>query len=276
MRRLLGGWLAALLVVVPACSADQAPERAVPSDTLPAKPELAVASRAITPSTVDGETFTVLVTSDEGIGAAGLDAAVSTLVGRPGVEVVVVAPSASGRSATGTTGERDLVTSMTIGGYPAQVVHGTPVDAIHAALDQRSSPPDLVVVGVRTGQTFGSELERSGGVAAARAAADRGVPALVVNAEVAPQVDLAAATIQLTELFDLGLDALVDGAGSAWNLNVPTCMRGMLRGRVEAPVAGREVGDELVRSDCTAAETLPHRSDADAFRQGFATLAELR
>lgn len=276
MRRLRGGWLAALLAVVSACSADGMPDRAAPADTLPAKPELAVASRAVLPPPDAPDSFTVLVTSDEGVDAAGLDAAVSALLGRPGLEIVVVAPARSGRTLTGSTSVPALEAAATLSGFPAESVDGTPVDAVVAALTQGAAVPDLVVVGLRSGQTLGRDVDRSGGVAAAQAAAALGVPALVVNAEVVPQVDLAAAALQLTDLFDHELELLIDRPATTWNLNVPTCTRGMLRGRVLVGAARVGHDGALVRSDCTAPATTPHRTDVEAFAQGFATLVEVR
>ena len=154
MRRRTRGLLAALGLGLAACSG-QGPDRttadAAPSDD--AAPgvdtSLAVASRNI-PDTPPARaaSFTVLVTSPEGVDAAGLDAAVSTLVGRADTAVHVVAPGADARDlAERSTPAPKPVATQTMTGHPADAVNGSMGQVMAFALAEGPAF-DLVIVGI--------------------------------------------------------------------------------------------------------------------------------
>ena len=272
MRRLHGGWLTALVLLVAGCGSGQSADDAASAPERPsiAVPTLAVAARTPTaPAAV--ETLTVLVTSAGGIDSPGLDAAVTVLASRPATEVVVVAtavPSAGGEETGATAQVRD---AQTRSGYPARVVNASAADAVAIALDDLGVVPDLVVVGIDEGAALGATIRRSPSVGAALAAARRGVPALAVTAGDEHGADLAAGGLLLTTEFDLGLDDLLGRAGVRV-LTIPSCAAGLVRGPVRVEVADAEpVGG----SDCRGPDR-EHLDDVAAHAGGYAALVDLR
>ncbi|NCY16378.1 MAG: hypothetical protein EBX39_06335 [Actinobacteria bacterium] len=127
----------------------------------------------------------ILVTNDDGYDAAGIDALVEGLRGIEGVQVTVVAPATnqSGKGSAVTEGELKATDVKTRSGYRAKAVEGTPADTIVWAIDQKgiSFTPDLVISGINAGANMGPAIELSGTVGAARAAVQRGIPALAVS-----------------------------------------------------------------------------------------------
>jgi 5'-nucleotidase len=152
-------------------------------------------STAASTTTIDTTTkLTVLVTNDDGIGAAGIDAVVSALQKTPNLTVVVVAPATnqSGSSDKATSGGAKGNKATTKSGVEGTAVVGFPADAVNYALDTLALKPDLVVSGANSGVNFGPLVAVSGTVGAARTAARRGVPAIAVSAGVDDPVSAAA------------------------------------------------------------------------------------
>lgn len=197
------------------------------------------------------DVLTVLVLGVDGADAPGLDAAVITLLGRPDVELVVAA-------ADGAT---------TMSGFPVRGLHD--LDAVlTGASDVRT--PDLVLIGITEEPVTGSDGNASPAVAAARLAIQAGIPVLVITAD-GREPDFAAAALQLTELFDLELDRLL-AEPAAWALAIPTCPAGLVRGRIEVPVAREH---RPVHVDCVTVEPEAPRDHLEAHAQGFVTMTEL-
>lgn len=121
----------------------------------------------------------ILLTNDDGIHSAGLQALADTFqtLGR----VVVVAPDRE-RSAIG----RALTLHAPLRAEEIMpdrwAISGTPTDAvnlgIHGLLKQK---PDLVISGINKGGNMGDDLTYSGTVAAAMEATLMGVPAIAVS-----------------------------------------------------------------------------------------------
>lgn len=234
-----------------------------------------------TTTTVAGEAaaepVTVLVTNDDGVAAEGIDALVGTLTGIDGLEVVVVAPAdeQSGQGGNTTDGPVESNETTTAGGYEAVAVDGFPADSVRVAIDELGIEPDLVVSGINAGQNLGPVVDLSGTVGAARAAAQRGVPALAVSQGLgeAPDFDAGAAlaVAWVTDHLD-AVRAGTLGSDVVFNLNVPTCEAGDVRGEVE--VASATEGNPLAPSDCTSTAS-GQTDDVSAFAAGFATLTEV-
>ncbi len=164
MRRLLAGPLLIGLLCAPAaCGGSESNKPAPPSG--PAA------------GTV------ILVTNDDGIAAAGLDALVTRLRTLPGVSVQVVAPAhnQSGTDGRTTPGTLRHEPATTASGVPGTAVDGFPADTVRVALDDLQLHPTLVVSGINKGQNLGPIAAISGTVGAARAAAQRGIPAIAVS-----------------------------------------------------------------------------------------------
>jgi 5'-nucleotidase len=163
----------------------------------------------------------------------------------PDTTVTVVAP-ATNQSGTGgktTTGTQPTVTDAhTASGYPAKAVAGYPADTIVWAIDRHgvAAGPDVVLSGVNFGQNIGSAVDVSGTVGAARAAAQRGIPALAVSAGIAKNPAYALAARQAVAWLTKHRAGLRAAKATVTNLNVPTCASGAPRRLVRVPVAGNE------------------------------------
>jgi len=229
-------------------------------------------------------TLQVLVTNDDGVGAPGIDAAVQALRKLPQTHVTVVAP-ATNESGTGneqTSGNLTVTDATTASGYAAKAVHGFPVDTIVWAIDDQgvSTRPNLVVSGINYGENVGPLANVSGTVGAARAALQRGIPALAVSQGVDDGVgpNFSQGAEQLTTWVQKNRDALLapkSGGGlPEGNLNVPTCVGKKPRGPINAPQATSLTGINLGQVNCSSTATNPP-NDAQAFVEGFAVVSPL-
>jgi 5'-nucleotidase len=219
----------------------------------------------------------ILVTNDDGVDAAGLDALVEELRDLDRVKVTVVAP-ATNQSGTGdqtTAGELTTSETTTAGGYPAIAVQGFPADTVEFALDGGiPKMPHVVVAGVNEGQNLGPVFTVSGTVGAARTSVRRGIPGVAVSAGLGESPDFAAGADAAVDWVKGHRKKLVKGKDptDVVNINVPTCPAGEIRGLVEVPAA--PTGDALAAVDCTSTLEDPP-DDLVAFTNGFATLSEV-
>jgi 5'-nucleotidase len=127
----------------------------------------------------------VLLTNDDGIGAAGLQALRRALSGLDGIEASVIAPD-SNRSATArsiTTREPLWVQEIEFDdGATGYATDGTPVDCVRFAdLGLLGERPDLIVSGINHGSNLGDDITYSGTVAAAFEGIVLGIPAIAVS-----------------------------------------------------------------------------------------------
>lgn len=262
MRRPNGGWLAApLLLLATGCGIGDASATPPPTSLTP--PPALVAERASnaeqSPDVVAApDALRVLVVAVDGAETAGLDAAITTLLGRPGLDVVAVAPGidAAGELAT-------------MSGFPVRALRGGIGDILDGTdgLDDR---PHLVVVGITTADVVGASMLHSSAAGVVAEASAHGVPSLVVGGS-GNDVDYAAAALQLGELFDFDLDrVLSDDVG--WVLAVPSCTRGMVRERLDVD---RSIVTTAGAVDCLATDPLPPSDDVEAHERGFATLSRV-
>ena len=179
-------WAALLSIAFPvaACGDD---DDAAPTTTAA---ESTTTSEATT-TTAPPEPLTVLVTNDDGVAAAGIDALVEALSTDTRLELVVVAPAEnqSGSGDSTTPGGAPASEATTRSGRAAVAVAGEPGDAVVHGLDVvlADDPPDLVISGINEGQNLGPIVDLSGTVGAARIAAREGIPALAVSAGLAPE-----------------------------------------------------------------------------------------
>ena len=127
----------------------------------------------------------VLITNDDGVGAAGLHALRRALAELPSVEVHVIAPD-SNRSATArsiTTRSPLWVDEVTFDdGTTGFATDGTPVDCVRFAdLGLLGERPELIVSGINHGSNLGDDITYSGTVAAALEGIVLGIPAIAVS-----------------------------------------------------------------------------------------------
>jgi 5'-nucleotidase len=128
----------------------------------------------------------VLLTNDDGIEAAGLQALRRSLLGLPGIELAVVAPDGN-RSAMA----RSITTRRPLwvkevpfpDGTVGYATDGTPVDCVRLARLGliEGFKAELVVSGINHGSNLGDDITYSGTVAAALEAIVLGLPGIAVS-----------------------------------------------------------------------------------------------
>lgn len=135
----------------------------------------------------------ILLSNDDGFDATGLLALRDALL-RIG-DVVVCAP-ATNQSATSHKLTLTTVLRLRRIDDATFALDGTPADCIYVALHSKDKLiprwPDLVVSGMNHGPNLGIDVVYSGTVAAAREAANRGIPAVAVSADVLANRQAAA------------------------------------------------------------------------------------
>ena len=226
------------------------------------------------------EALRILVSNDDGIGAKGIDALVMALRMLPNTEVTVVAPkdNQSGTGSKTTEGEVAVAEATTISGYNGTAVSGYPSDAVIYALDKGGMPtrPHVVITGINEGANIGPLVNISGTVGAARAAAQRGIPALASSQGLATEPDYPSGVKYVLEWLAEHRAALLDGTApvTVTSLNIPTCASGSIRGVVEVPTAADAGGRELFTSNCESTTPAP-TDDVDGFSNGYATFSSV-
>jgi 5'-nucleotidase len=132
----------------------------------------------------------VLITNDDGIQAAGLNALRVELRKIPELDVHVIAPD-SNRSATA----RSITTRSPLwveeipfdDGSVGYATDGTPVDCVRfAELGLVGERPELIVSGINHGSNLGDDITYSGTVAAALEGIVLGIPAIALSQQSAP------------------------------------------------------------------------------------------
>ena len=225
----------------------------------------------------------LLVTNDDGVDAPGIDALARRLSRLPGVTVRIVAPAkdSSGTGGRTTDGPLASAPARTASGLEATSVQGFPADTIRVALDDLRLQPAFVVSGANRGQNVGPIAAISGTVGAARAAAQRGVPALAVSSgtpDGGEAYDYDVAADLATGEVEKVLPALRGSGprpdtGTVVNLNVPSCEAGAVRGVQELPPSTTPDLDALKASNCTS--TAPPSDEVQSYLDGFAVLTRL-
>ena len=256
--------IVAAVVAVLALAACSSSSKSSSGQTSSPQTQLATAATTTSP-----RLLRILVTNDDGVTAPGIDALVQALRTVPNAEVTVVAP-ADNNSGTGgkvTNGTLTVTDAKTLSGYPAKAVHGYPADTIVWAVDQHgvAEKPDVVVSGVNFGQNLGPVIDLSGTVGAARAAAQRGIPALAVSAGLAAKPNYAGGANAAVQWVEKERAAFPEG--SVTNINVPTCPSGTLRPVVVVPLAPKS-SPGITAVNCEGSAPKP-ANDVDGFAHGY-------
>ena len=234
-----------------------------------------------TTTTVAAKSLQILVTNDDGYDAEGIDAIVEALRATPNATVTVVAPATnqSGKGGSVTGGTLTATDVKTKSGYPAKAVAGTPADSVIWALDQGgiSFKPDFVVSGINAGQNMGPVIDLSGTVGAARAATSRGIASIATSQGLTDnKFNYKAGVEQVMAWFTKNRPAIADGTitkATVFNMNIPTCPTGTVRGTVDVPLATSADG-YLDVPDCASTATNP-TDDIKAFHIGYAPLTNI-
>lgn len=253
----------------------------------PATTEAATTTtEAATTTTEAPEVLRILVTDDDGYGAAGIDALVVALQTLDNVEITVIAPldDKSGTGYTQTDGPLTVTDVTMPSGYPAKAVAGFPADTIIYAFDQGglATKPHLVVSGINIGQNVSVAVPLSGTIGGAKAAALHGIPAVAASQQVVK--DVAGADLPFSATSDPVLRwieenraNLLDGTMPVeiYNFNGPSCTAGgEVRGVATVPLnpTGERYGDP---ADCVTADVAAPVDDIDALVKGYVSYTEL-
>jgi 5'-nucleotidase len=131
--------------------------------------------------------------------------------------------------------------------------------------------PDVVLSGVNFGQNIGSFIDLSGTIGAARAAAQRGIPALAVGAGLVKSPKIAAYAIAasqaVTWLTKHRAGFLSGAKATVTNINVPTCPSGKPRPLVVVKVAAKNE-NPLATVNCLGTAPIP-KTDVSGFVHGY-------
>jgi 5'-nucleotidase len=233
-------------------------------------------TEAATTTTTVPKPLRVLVTNDDGVGADGIDALVQALRELPNTEVTVVAPAKNHSGAGGKTtpGALAAADAKTKSGYPAKAVAGYPADTVIWAIDQHGIPeqPHVVLSGINYGQNLGTGIDTSGTIGAARAAGQRGIPALASSQGLGSPPDFPSGVKAVVAWLEehraelLARDTSSNAPEPVTNINIPTCKTGTARAVVNVPVAN--YANPLDPSDCTTPFPNP-KNDVDGFVHGY-------
>lgn len=216
----------------------------------------------------------VLLTNDDGIEAAGLQALRRALLGLGGIELAVIAPdgnrSAMARSITTRRPlwVREVDFSDGTVGYATD---GTPVDCVRLARLGliEGFEAELVVSGINHGSNLGDDITYSGTVAAALEAIVLGLPGIAVSQQSsALELDFRAGAgfdfevaASFTARLVAGLQSVPLPSGTLLNINVP----GAHPDGVEVARLGKRVyRDELALVDEGAGGRRLYRIYGDA------------
>src|SRR5579872_4871080 len=176
----------------------------------------------------------VLLTNDDGIEAAGLQALRRALVGLDGIELAVIAPdgnrSAMARSIT--TRRPLWVQEVDFGdGTHGYATDGTPVDCVRLARLGliEGFEAEIVVSGINHGSNLGDDITYSGTVAAALEAIVLGLPGIAVSQQSRgleldfrpPKAFDFAAAARFTANLVEELESVPLPLGTLLNINVP-------------------------------------------------------
>src|SRR5437016_3508330 len=216
----------------------------------------------------------VLLTNDDGIEAAGLQALRKALLEVPGVDLAVIAPdgnrSAMARSIT--TRRPLWVQEVDFGdGTVGYATDGTPVYCVRLANLGlvKGFQAELVVSGINHGSNLGDDITYSGTVAAALEAIVLGLPGIAVS----QQSSAMELDFRTGEGFDFGVAARFTARlvaeledvplpeGTLLNINVP----GADPSGVEVARLGKRIyRDELALEDEVAGGRRAYRISGDA------------
>ncbi len=216
----------------------------------------------------------MLLTNDDGIEAAGLQALRRALVAMPEVELAVIAPdgnrSAMARSIT--TRRPLWVQEVDFGdGTVGYATDGTPVDCVRLANLGLIAGfvAELVVSGINHGSNLGDDITYSGTVAAAFEAIVLGLPGIAVSQQSnSMELDFRAGSgfdfsgaANFTARLVAELESIALPSGTLLNVNVPG---GAPKGVSVARLGKRIYRDELALVDEASASRRLYRIYGDA------------
>lgn len=164
----------------------------------------------------------ILLTNDDGIYAAGLEALYREL--KKDFELFIVAPE-SERSAVGhaitLTRPLRVKSVRRNGSFYGYAVSGTPADCVKIGVQELlKEPPDMVLSGINLGANVGVNVLYSGTVSAATEGAFLGIKSAAMSLDVRENPDFQFAASFARELIRFVMQYGL-GKGTALNVNIP-------------------------------------------------------
>jgi 5'-nucleotidase len=165
----------------------------------------------------------IVLTNDDGIDAPGIHTLSSCLETFSEITIVAPAEEQSGVGHRTTSRQPILVTALDKMRYR---VNGTPADCARIALKHIVSDADWLISGINPGANLGSDVYKSGTVAAAREAAILGYRAIAISQYIGKdhQIDWDFTFHQSKNILKKLLNTPL-ARGYFWNVNLP-CPRG--------------------------------------------------
>lgn len=229
----------------------------------------------------------ILLTNDDGWDAEGITKLYDALVAQ-GHRVTLVGPATNQSGASMSTTAGPLTVTQPDPDEPKYAVAGTPVDAVMVGLTGvLRKAPDIVISGTNRGANVAYNVNYSGTVGAAAAAAERDVPAIAVSADTGDgdEADFATAARFVVSLVDEladddGLDEL--GQAGLLNVNIPAKTRGGPKGVRQVQVGAgspwdvryRDAGDgTFVDERSYSSRVGPSGDDARVLADGYVSIS---
>lgn len=181
----------------------------------------------------------IMLTNDDGIFAAGIQALALALLEAGGHQVTIVAPdserSGAGHSFTFLTPLRaNRVTLSGLEEVEAYAVNGTPTDCVKVGLGNLTPQrPDCILSGINHGQNLGVDTTYSGTVSAAMEGALLGVPSIALSLAGGDLSDFEPAARVAASL----LPSFLKSKCMLWNVNIPSLAQEEIRGIRFTPLA---------------------------------------
>ena len=166
----------------------------------------------------------ILVTNDDGVGAAQLPSLIRWCRKLGEVTVVVPKFEQSAKSHSIEIRKSFEITQVQLtGGIPVWTVDSTPADCVRFACAGLGKEFDLVISGINRGYNLGQDTMYSGTLAAATEAINQGYPAIALSTSV-KYYDRAAE--HLDEIFQYIEEHRLLQRHNLYNINIPVSPRG--------------------------------------------------
>lgn len=187
----------------------------------------------------------ILLTNDDGVFAAGIQALALELSEKGGHRVTIVAPdserSGAGHSFTFLSPLRaNQVTLAGLSQVDAYAVNGTPTDCVKVGIGNLAQRPDCILSGINHGQNLGVDTTYSGTVSAAMEGALLGVPSMAVSLA-GPGLEFGAGPLDgfapAAQAAHKLLHAFLQSGSFLWNVNVPSLPAEQIKGVRYTPLA---------------------------------------
>jgi len=186
----------------------------------------------------------VLLTNDDGVHAAGINAVREALL-----SLATVSVYAPDRDRSGASNSLTLQSPIRVNEIAPNVVsiQGTPTDCVHLAITGlMDNKPDLVLSGINAGSNLGDDVWYSGTVAAAMEGRFMGVPAIAVSMVNNNPENFDTGVKVILKLFDLVQRETLP-ANVILNVNVPDVPFEQLAGYEVTRLGARHCAEPTIR-----------------------------